>query len=374
MAQTSTTNPADFANRRQTYFSRELLKVLEFNLRMSQFAQKKTLPANAGTVTIRFFRPRKAKKAAGGLGPQNLTEGTVAQHRSEVSVGYVDCALNQRGDDSEITDIVKATDILDTVQLHVKTLGQDAALDFDQIAQNCIFGNATTALLAAGLGLGAAQTTLYNSNNTYGKATAPYFERFAGVVNTGNNANDWATLNGLAKANSKFTRLEHLRALTQLRANDVRPPDGKAYPVITPPEVLFDIRQDATLVSAMTQRDNKLLYKYEQFEMDGGAFLESTNPWVESNTYGTYNSAGSIFGLIYLGDEAFGVPKLSSNVAGGDPLAPKMVILDTPDKSDPYNQKVIIAWKAFYGAILILTSDATDVPRVCTLRCHSTFQ
>ncbi|MDE2099807.1 MAG: N4-gp56 family major capsid protein [Patescibacteria group bacterium] len=378
MAVASTTNPADFANRRQTYFSRELLKATEFNLRMAQFAQRKSLPANSGTNTIRFFRPRKARKATGGMGPQNLTEGVTALHNSEVSVGYVDCALNQRGDDFTITDLVKATDILDTVQLYTKTVGQDAALDFDTICTASILGNASTALLAKALGLGAAQTTLYNSNRQYGKATANCFERFAGVVNAnpGNSAADFASLAALSKAQGKFTRLEHLRALTQLRANDVHAPDGKVYPVITPPEVMFDIRQDGTLVAAMTQRDNAKLYKWEEFEMDGGAFIESTNPWQESAGvgYGNYDGNGTIFSLLYLGDEAFGVPKLSNNVAGGDPTAPKMIILDSPDKSDPYNQRVVGAWKCFYGAILILTSDASDVPRVCALRVQSSFQ
>lgn len=368
-------NPADFANRRQTFFNKELMKALEFHLRMDQFAQKKTLPANKGTNTIRFFRPRKARKATGGMGPTNIQEGSIARRKSEVGVGYVDCALNQRGDDSELTDVVEATDILDTVKFYTKTLGMDAALDFDSVITNALFGNATTALLARALGLGAAQTTLYQSNATYGVATAKYFERFAGVVNTGNSAADFATLAGLQKAQAKFTRLEHLRALTQLKSNDVHAPDGKTYPVVTPPQIMFDIRQDTTLVAAMTQRDNNKLYKWEEFELDGGAFIESTNPWTESQGggYGTQDPAGTIFGLLYIGDDAYGVPKLSTTKAGGDPRAPQVMILDEPDKYDPYNQLVIIAWKAFYGAIMLLTSDSSDVPHVVGLRCQTSF-
>ncbi len=367
MAQTSTSNPADFANRRQTYFSRELFEALDFNLRMQQFAQKKTLPANAGTLAIRFFRPRKAKTG----GPRNLTEGSTSTPLSEVGVGFVDATLNQRGDRSQITDIVKATDILDTVQLHVKVLGKDAALDFDTICQNAIFADATSAGKALALGIGtAAQTTLFNSNALYGKG---FFERFAGTANTGVSATDFGTFNALTSAQGKFTRLEHLRALTQLRSNDVHPDMGNQYPVIVPPQVMFDIRQDGTLVNAMTQRDNAKLYKWEEFSLDGGAFIESTNPWIEKNTYGTLDTTGGNYGLLYLGSEAFGVPKLSNNVAGGDPTAPRIVILDKADKSDPFNQRVDIAWKALYGAILILTSDASDVPHVCALRVKSTF-
>jgi len=342
---------------------------------MAQFAQKKTAPAS-GTLAIRFFRPRKARTATGGMGPANLTEGTVARRRSEVSIGSLDCYLNQRGDDFEITDVVRATDVLDTLSVYMKTVGADAALDLDRIHAASILADATTNAKALALGISTrAQTTLFNSNNTYGKATAQYFERFAGVVNTGNSAADFATLAGLTRANAKFTRLEHLRALTQLRANDVKAPDGKVYPVLVPPEIMFDIRQDGTLVNAMTYRDNKKLYAWEEFELDGGAFIEHTNPWQEAaGGYGTYAAAGGIFACLYLGDEAFGTVKLSTNVAGGDPTAPKIVVLDQPDKTDPYNQYVIGAWKCYYGAMLILTSDASDVPHVVALRCQSSFQ
>lgn len=374
MAQASTTNPADFSFRRVVYLSREMFKALMFSLRMYQFAQKKDAPAK-GTLAVRFFRPRKAKKAAGGQGPQNLTEGVISRHRTEVSVGHLDCYLNQRGDDFEISDIVTATDVLDTLKVYMKTVGDDAALDFDQVMTNSIMGNATTDNLAQALGMGKAQTTLYQSNNLYGVANAQYFERFAGLANTGNSANDFATLAALAPANSKFTRLEHLRCLTQLKANDVKPKDGKVFPVIVPPQVKFDIRQDTTLVNAMTQRDNDKLYKWEEFELDGGAFIESTNPWTETQAggYGTFTANGGIYTTLYIGDDAFGTVRISSNVAGGDPAAPKITVLDEPDKYDPYNQLVMGAWKAYYGSIMFLSSDASDVPHIVALRSQSTF-
>ena len=264
---------------------------------------------------------------------QNLTEGVQNLVRDTVTIGSLDCYLNQRGDDFEITDIVIATDLIDTLQQYMKTLGQDAALDLDQVITNSLMGDATTALKAKALGLGAAQTTLFNSNNTYGVATAPYFERFGGLANTGNSATDFASFNALPAAQSKFTRLEHLRALTQLRSNDVKPPDGKAFPVVVAPQVKFDIRQDTTLVAAMTQRDNQKLYKYEEFELDGGAFVESTNPWQEAAVYGTYNAAGGNFTSLYIGDDAVGTVKLSTNVAGGIPLPRKSPCWTNPTRA-----------------------------------------
>ena len=370
MAIASTTNPADFANRRVVYLEREMLRTLEYQLRMEQFSDKKTAPAK-GTLAVRFFRARKAKK--GNIG--NLTEGGQSAHNSEVSVGSLDCYLNQRGDDFSITDIAEATDVLDTLRIYMKTIGADAALDYDQIITASIMGNATTTNLAKALGLGAAQTTLYNSNATYGISSANYFERFAGVVNTGNSANDFATLAGLQPAQGKFTRLEHIRALTQLRANDVKPPDGKVYPVIVAPQVMYDIRQDSTLVGAFQYRDNSSLYKWEELTLDGGAMIESTNPWQESaGGYGTYNSSGGIFTNLYVGDDAFGTVMISDKKAGSSPAAPKIVVLDQPDKSDPYNQKVVGAWKAYYGSILKITSDSSDVPHVVASRVQTTFK
>lgn len=369
-AQASTTSPADFANRRTAYLERKMLETLMYNLRLHQFADKKSVPAK-GTSFARFFRAAKAKRTA-----QNLTEGVQNLNKTQVGVGNLDCYFNQRGDDFEISDIAEATDVLDTLRIYMKTIGNNAALDYDFVMWASIVANATTANLAKALGLGAAQTTLYNSNNTYGKVGAQYFERFAGVVNSGNNANDFATLGGLSRAQGCFTRKEHLRAMTQLRANDVMPPDGKAYPVIVPPEVKFDIRQDVTLVAAMTYRDNNKLYKWEDFELDGGAFIESTNPWVETvaGGYGNYTAGGNIFTLLYLGDDAYGTVLIDDKRPGGSPAAPKIVILDKPDKSDRYNQFVAGSWKSFYGSILKITSDASDVPHVCSLRCQSQFQ
>lgn len=361
----STTSPADFSARRVVFLEKEMLKTLMFQLRMEQFADKKTAPAK-GTLAVRFFRASKSKRTA-----QNLTEGVTNLNNTQVPVGSLDCYLNQRGDDFTITDIVEATDVLDTLRIYMKTIGNNASLDYDSIITASILGNATTANLAKALGLGAAQTTLYNSNASYGIG---YFERFAGVVNTGVSATDFASLAALQPSQGKFTRLENLRAITQLRSNDVMPQDGKMFAAIVPPQVMFDIRQDATLVGAMQYRDNQLLYKWEEFTLDGAAFIESTNPWQEAaGGYGTYTSGGKIFTNLYVGDDAFGTVLISDKKAGSSPAAPKLVILDTPDKSDPYNQRVVGAWKSYYGSILKLTSDSSDVPHVVASRVQSTF-
>jgi hypothetical protein len=60
--------------------------------------------------------------------------------------------------------------------------------------------------------------------------------------------------------------------------------------------------------------------------------------------------------------------------AGSDPRAPSIIILDKPDKADPANQQTIVSWKAFYSAVLLLTSEVTDRPHGGILRTKSTYQ
>lgn len=365
-------NPADFANRIQKYFSRQLLKALTYNLRLGSYGTPKDLPANSAANTIRFFRPRRARKGDGTKGPRALTEGTAPTENSDVPIGYVDIQLKQRGDVSSISDIVRAIDLLDTLDVYVKTLGGDAALDFDGVCLRSICSNPGVAD-ADGFPnpIPVGQTTMYGSNTN--------FERFSGVAPTLNSANDFASLAALTANNAKLTRAVHLGCVTRMKGTKGSPGvpmiNGK-YVCVVPPEILFDIRQDATWISAAVFDAANLrnLYRWAEFELDGAVFVEQNNPFIENATYGTYDTAGGIFSVLYLGEEAFGVPKLSSKTAGSDPRMPSMIILTQPDKSDPLNQKVTLGWKAFYQSGLLLTNETTDQPHVVQLRCKTTFQ
>jgi N4-gp56 family major capsid protein len=359
----TTTNPADFANRIQKYFSKQLLKALQFNLRLGSYGVAKELPANSAANTIRFFRPRKASRAGVGA----LNEGAAPANLTEVAIGYVDAALSQRGALAKISDIVRATDLLDTLDVYTKTMGADAALDFDTVCSHAICSKPGQADADATANpIPAAQTTMYNTNGS--------FERFAGVANTGNSAADFGTLSGNATAASKLTRAVHLGAITQLRVNNVPMVNGK-YPVICPPQLLFDVRQDGTWISAAVFDSPKLksLYQWAEFELDGGVFVEQNNPFTELATYGTFDATGGIFSALYLGADAFGVPKLSGSTAGSDPRMPSMIVLSQPDKADPLNQVVTIGWKSFYTAVLLLTNEASDKPHLVQLRAKSSF-
>ena len=157
MATQSTSTPSDVANRLQTRFHPRLLKALQYKLLFGSLEGplKKgiDLEANTGALTIRYFERRPAAKG----NVETLTQGTASSTFVDVDTGYVDCTLVQRGIQSKITDLLRAADLFDWLEQNVETLGEDCALDMDDVIQ--------TAIVA---GLNAS-----NGN----------FEQFAGIVN-----------------------------------------------------------------------------------------------------------------------------------------------------------------------------------------------
>lgn len=345
MAAVTTSNPADFANRIQTYFNPKLLEALDFELVLANYGWRKAYPANG--LTIRFFRPRAANTTGVGA----ISEGTTSTTLTEVAVGHVDITLAQRGGIATITDLTQAIDLINTVQLYHRTMGADAALDFDTVIRN------------------ALRTGLHNSDAAYG---ANYFERFAGATNTGDSDVDFGTFHALSAANAKFTRARHLACITQMRSARV-PMIGGKYVVAVPPQVIHDIRQDTDWVNAATQVNNNALYKRASIMLDGGVFVEHDNPFREAATYGTYSASGANFSVFYLGDGAFGCPELSNKRAGGSQFGPRIIVLAAPDKSDPQNLKTTIAWKSLWGAGPLITNVAGEVPHYLQFRCKSTW-
>ena len=339
-------NPADFASRIQAYYNPKLLEAIKFNLALAQYGLQGKYPASGSTPTVRFFRPRAANTTGVGA----ITEATTPTTLTEVAVGYVDVTLAQRGALAKISDLVLAVDLLDTVKLYTQTMGADAALDLDTVCRAALING------------------LADSNATY---TGAYFERFAGVANTGTSSTDFASLAGLSAEASKITRAENMKVATQLKAGKVPQINGK-YVAITPPEVIHDLRQDTTITSAFTQVDTQNLYKNQQLQLDGVVFVEANNPHREM-VYKTNLATGKIFSTIYLGAGAFGVPGLSNPKAGASPFSPQLVIINKPDHANPLGLYVQLGWKAMYGCAPLKSSVAGDVPHYAILRSQSTF-
>ena len=351
----------DFGYRLQTYFNPKLLEALTYELHLAEYGLRGKYPAHG--TSIRFFRPRAA--SAANVAVINA-EGAGATHPgtsglTEVAVGYIDVPLSQRGALAKVTDIVQAIDLLNTVALYVKTMAADAALDLDTVIRNALI------------------VGLSDSNVKFG---AWRFERFAGVTNTVDSSDDFATHLALNQSQGKITRLAHIGCVTQLKAAKVPTINGK-YVAIVSPQVVHDMRQDTTWVSGAVY-DVGTLWKRAAMMLDGCVFVESMNPWIENDTYATYGAtdtgtAGLIYSTFYLGEGAFGVPELANDKAGSNPYGPKLMILAQPDKADPLNLVVTIGWKAYWGCKpLIATTDGStpatgEVPRYVILRSKSTF-
>ncbi len=375
MAAATTTNPADFANRTQTLFNPKLLKALQFHLRLAKYGLSEGYSAIGDT--IRFFRPRKANQsginaqALTGLAvtplvtPTVLTEGVKPTNLTEVGIGYLDIKMTQRAGYAELTDRLQAIDLLNTIKVYTTTMGEDAALDYDTVIRNWLIS-------------GLFDSDAQDANG----ADGGYFERFAGVVNTGDSSTDYGTLLGLSKSAAKITRSNNLAMVTQLKTGKIPKINGK-YVSIVAPQVVKDIREDTTWTQTGIQQDKHALFTDSELMLDGVVFVEANNPWVEGATYGTESVTdpgdGLVYSSIYLGAEAFGIPNLSNKQAGGSQSAPKLIILNQPDKADPINQKTTIGWKSFFGAgAFIATSDGTtrfsgERPHYGILRTKSTF-
>lgn len=321
MAMTTTSNPADVANRLQIYFSRKLLQHAINTLRLNEFGQQADLPKNQGSKEIRWFRKRRAKTDD----VVALTEGVPISTFTEVEMEPITATLAQFGEATKISDILRMIDIFNPLNENIATMGEDAALHADTITRNAIIAG------------------MLNSNNPN--------ERFAGVANTGVSATDFATLVAAQAADAKLTRAAALGAVTRLKSRACMAPRiGAEYICLVPAELTHDLAQDKDWLEAAKYSNVQALYKGEIGKLDGVRYIEHTNPFVESTTYGTFNGAGGIYSALFFGRDFFGVPKLAGT---SSPWKPQVIINDKPDKSDPLNQFVTAGWKVFWQAKLL---------------------
>ena len=84
--------------------------------------------------------------------------------------------------------------------------------------------------------------------------------------------------------------------------------------------------------------------------VDGDQFINTTS----ANGGGTL-ATKDIIASFFFGGEAFGIPALT----GDDPLSPKVVITDTPDKSDPLNQLVTVGVKLYFAGLRLAAGNTS---------------
>lgn len=348
MAMTTTSNPASVADRLLTYFSKKLLHVQEDELRLDQFGLQEDLPANASSRTIRFFKPSLADSGLYSAPTATdvvhaLTEGSALANYRENAWTKVDATLKQYGAVTKISDIVTMIDAYKPIQQNIALMGRDAALHADTVVRNALVGSTHPD--------GSTTPLTHGSNGTNG---CELFVTADGVIsNSGTSSTHFTTLSGLTQAQGKAMRLMVLGATTRLAMNKAPKLQKGKYVCLLPPQIRHDLVRDTDYKDAFNGRGAEGVYKGQMGDIDGCIFVEHTNPFIEDETYGTYDSTdndadGLIYSTLFLGAGAFGVPKLKGTKS---PLKPQVFINDKPDKSDPLNQFVIAGWKAYYMAM-----------------------
>ena len=293
----------DVKNSLQDYFSRELLRTIEDNLVLSQFASKQALPEKSGgDLTMKFFR--YAKGAASNV--SSLTEGTTPT-ANVLQLESVSADLAQYGQVIDITDLLTALELFNNVEQATLRIGRDAALKLDEIIRNEVFSNVGTT---------------------------------AGDVFSGT-ATDY-TFADITAADA----LDFLDAATGLKINNASQIDGYYVGVIGP-QISRDLMNDSQWINAHHYAEPEARLRGEVGRLHGIRFVETSVPHrlVTGSQY-TYNAAGTAYGSIVFGDQAYGVPSLSSQ----SPFAPSVTITSGADKSDPLNQKTRVGFKALYAA------------------------
>ena len=310
----------------QTYFSKSLLERALPLLQMEQFAMKVPYPTKTGgNKTIRFFRFGDPSISA----IANLSEGTtsVSGDERDLTLSSVEATLVQYGSKIILTDVLLATELFSHLAQATKQLGEDAALHADTLCHRALVQDSST------------------STGT-GVATKSY----ARYAQSGTNGTTFATS---SVANSAITATDLLDGATSLfiaRAPKIK--DG--YALVAHPAVIRDLQQDDDWLKVSSYSAPDQIFRGEVGKLFGVSVISSTNVQTFATAaagvadVATANAA--VYGNVLLGGGAFGVPSLSSVAASGSPFAPKVTIIDAPDKSDPYGQRIVASFKTFYAA------------------------
>ena len=358
---TSTTLTSQFQN----YFSKELLSIVQQETILDQFGMKTPIPKNNGNKAISMFR----FGAPSISGVQTIaSEGAAissANYRA-LALNSLSKSLSQYGQVIGLTDILRATDLFNSLQQATKTSGLDMALWVDSVIRNVLVGSNLT---ASGSSIGSAAEgggTFDNSDAVNTVASS------GGVKVYGNPATlttqSFSALNSdTTAANTTMTASAVLDSMTRLKRNRAPMING-SYVLATDPRVARDLMRDSDWLNASNYGNKGTpFYKGEVGSIYGCRVVTQTNSFVSTGS-GTaadefvYQASAAGGGLaagkdiiasFFFGNEAFGIPALT----GDDPLSPKIVITDTPDKSDPLNQLVTVGVKLYFAALRLAAGN-----------------
>jgi len=358
------TTSTTLTNQFQDYFSKELLSIVTQETILDQFGMKAPIPKNNGNKAISMFR-----FGAPSIGSvQSLSEGTAiasANYRA-LALNKLDKSLAQYGQVIGLTDILRATDLFNSLQQATKTSGLDMALWVDSVIRNTLIGSNLT---ASGSSIGSAAEGGGTFDNSDACNTAA---GSGGIKVYGNPATlttqTFSALNSdTTAANVTMTASAVLDSMTRLKRNRAPLING-SYVLATDPRVARDLMRDSDWLNASNcGNKGQPFYKGEVGSIYGCRVVTQTNSFVSTGSatasdefvYQATPAGGGlavskdIIASFFFGNEAFGIPALT----GDDPLSPKIVITDTPDKSDPLNQLVTVGVKLYFAALRLAAGN-----------------
>ena len=358
------TTSTTLTNQFQNYFSKELLSIVQQETILDQFAMKAPIPKNNGNKAISMFR-----FGAPSIGSvQSLSEGTAiasANYRA-LALNKLDKSLAQYGQVIGLTDILRATDLFNSLQQATKTSGLDMALWVDSVIRNTLIGSNLT---ASGSSIGSAAEGGGTFDNSDACNTAA---GSGGIKVYGNPATlttqTFSALNSdTTAANTTMTASAVLDSMTRLKRNRAPLING-GYVLATDPRVARDLMRDSDWLNASNYGNKgQPFYKGEVGSIYGCRVVTQTNSFVSTGSatasdefvYQATAAGGGlavskdIIASFFFGNEAFGIPALT----GDDPLSPKIVITDTPDKSDPLNQLVTVGVKLYFATLRLAAGN-----------------
>jgi len=359
------TTSTTLTNQFQNYFSKELLSIVQQETILDQFSMKAPIPKNNGNKAISMFR----------FGPPSV--GSVQTISSEgtpiSSANYRALALNslskslaQYGQVIGLTDILRATDLFNSLQQATKTSGLDMALWVDSVIRNTLVGSNLSAS-GSSIGSAAEGSGTFDNSDACNTAAAS-----GGIKVYGNPATlttqTFSALNSdTTAANTTMTASAVLDSMTRLRRNRAPLING-GYVLATDPRVTRDLMRDSDWLNASNYGNKgQPFYKGEVGSIYGCRVVTQTNSFVSTGSgtaadefvYQATSAGGGlavskdIIASFFFGNESFGIPALT----GDDPLSPRIVITDTPDKSDPLNQLVTVGVKLYFAALRLAAGN-----------------
>lgn len=341
------TSSSTLSGQFRNYFSKELLGYAVQDLKLYQFAQKAVVPKKAGAKGISMFR-----WGAPSIGDiQALTEGTspsVPSTSHQLALTKIEKSLAQYGQTVVTTDINKMAELFNSTAQAIKVTGQNFQLWTDSVLRNVLVGsnltssNGSIGSAAEGGGTLDNSDTLIECYGQPGTTTQTY---------TGLNS---------ATTDSVANDVVLLDLATKLKLNRAPEVEGGGYVYVTSPRVSRELMRSTNWLDVSKYSNAKAIFKGEVGSLYGIRVVEQTNPFISKgsatatdryifdNTGGGGTGTGKdIIVSFAIGGEAFGCPEISGESAA----APEVDILDKADKSDPHNQRIVVAAKTYFAGL-----------------------